>query len=113
MKVKLCCIPVMILALSGCERVTVDVSQEYALPTELSECTVHEMRAKLSQNLYVVRCPETTTTNWRVSSGKNSHDESATINNYQSESSAGSSISDLEARVAELSAKIDQLARTR
>lgn len=64
----------LIVSLSGCEQaptVTSDISNSYSMPVGMEGCKVYKMESSTSRNIYVVRCPMTTTTNEEHSCGKN------------------------------------------
>lgn len=49
------------LLLAGCDAYTDDVSGRYELPKGLKDCEVYRMTASRGKDLYVVRCPNSTT----------------------------------------------------
>jgi len=51
----------LLLLLVSCTRETSEVTQEYQLPAELSDCKVYTMNAESGNRLHVVRCPLSTT----------------------------------------------------
>lgn len=61
---------------------TKSITQNYEMDKDLKGCTVHYLRSSKTKNLYVVRCPSTTTTQWEDQEGKYSADFSATTDNY-------------------------------
>lgn len=48
------------LALVGCNPNTKEISDNYELPEGLKDCQVYKMES-MSRDLYVVRCPNSTT----------------------------------------------------
>ncbi len=50
------------LLLAGCDAYTDDVSDRYQLPKGLQDCEVYRMTASRGKDLYVIRCPNSTTT---------------------------------------------------
>lgn len=48
--------------LSGCEPSTTEISNEYIMPPGLEDCKLYSMFGSGGQILYVMRCPDTTTT---------------------------------------------------
>ena len=62
----------LVFILVGCaESKTSDVSENYVLPQELSDCHVYHMRSERSRDLTVIRCPDSdTVTRYSVTSGK-------------------------------------------
>ncbi|AAQ17788.1 hypothetical protein Aeh1ORF125c [Aeromonas phage Aeh1] len=69
-------------ALMGCDTVTYETTGGYQMPSELAGCKVFYMRSEKQQNLYVTRCPETTSTHWDVSNGKSTSHYDSTADNY-------------------------------
>lgn len=59
---------VLVVTLLGCEPSASEVTGDYVLPPELSDCTIHSLSSGgiASYPLYVIRCPHSTTTTKRV-----------------------------------------------
>jgi hypothetical protein len=51
-----------IMLLTACERKTVDVAGNYAIPQELSDCIFRRMYSHTASFITVVRCPNSATT---------------------------------------------------
>lgn len=63
---KLLIIASIALAITGCTPSAKDISEQYTLPEELSDCTITYLQGKYTY-LNVVRCPNSTTsTTYRV-----------------------------------------------
>lgn len=63
---KLLTIAFIAIALSGCDPSARNISEQYAMPTELSDCTITLLQGKYN-HLNVVRCPNSSTsTTYRV-----------------------------------------------
>lgn len=63
---KLLIIASIALAIIGCTPSAKDISEQYTLPEELSDCTITYLQGKYTY-LNVVRCPNSTTsTTYRV-----------------------------------------------
>ena len=60
------------ILLTGCvETRTEEVQGEYSMPDELRDCQMFDMESKSSQDIIVVRCPNSTTsTSYSYQSGK-------------------------------------------
>lgn len=59
------------MLLSGCEQYEQDITQHFVLPPELSACTIHELSNGFKL-LYVVHCPNKTTSSATYQEGKSS-----------------------------------------
>ena len=57
---KLLIIASIALAITGCTPSAKDISEQYTLPEELSDCTITYLQGKYTY-LNVVRCPNSTT----------------------------------------------------
>jgi hypothetical protein len=57
---KLLIIASIALAITGCTPSAKDISEQYTLPEELSDCTITHLQGKYTY-LNVVRCPNSTT----------------------------------------------------
>lgn len=81
-------IAVLILALFilvGCDNTPKDKTNDYVIPTALKDCKISVISGKTVKELYVVRCPNSTTsTNWDENCGKNCtrHESVNTIDDY-------------------------------
>ncbi|QAX98387.1 hypothetical protein AsFcp4_279 [Aeromonas phage AsFcp_4] len=69
-------------ALMGCDTVTTETTNAYQMPEGLTGCKVFYLRSKSDQNLYVTRCPDTTSTHWSVNHGKSTSHYDSTADNY-------------------------------
>jgi hypothetical protein len=60
----------LIFILSGCEaktsQISVNNTNEWDVPSELSDCAFFEMQSKSSEHLYVMRCPMSSTSVTRL-----------------------------------------------
>ena len=59
-----------LLVTVSCSRGFSDQSENYTLPSELSDCKIYRLTTELGNNLMVVRCPESSTST-TYSCGKN------------------------------------------
>lgn len=66
---------IAIVLIAGCDGYTDDVSGRYQLPKGLQDCQVYLMSPSRGKDLYVVRCPNSTTA---VSYRENKHNVSTT-----------------------------------
>lgn len=63
--------------ISGCSPETSEISSSYSLPIEMKDCQLYQMSSSgLGRTLYVVRCPDTTTTSEMHQCGKSCTDRS-------------------------------------
>lgn len=69
-KFKLLSVLLCSMILSGCDRYQQDITQYYVMPPELSACKIHEVSNGF-KILYVVHCPNKTTTSATYQEGKN------------------------------------------
>ncbi len=69
------------ILLTGCvETRTEEVQGKYNLPDELRDCQMFDMESKSSQDIIVVRCPNSTTsTSYSYQSGKTHHDRRSVV----------------------------------
>lgn len=58
------------MLLTGCERSTEDITDDFRLPRELKECTIHRLTNANLRVLYVVHCPGKNVTNTAFTTGK-------------------------------------------
>lgn len=68
--------------LSGCTaKETNEISSNYALPSDLEDCNIHELKSPNKSNIVVVRCPHSIVTTQRsVNCGKNcTREENVTL----------------------------------
>lgn len=63
---------ILTLLLCGCSKSAEQIDSNYLLPSGLEDCKIYKLNSEgLSQTLYVVRCPNSSTsTNWSGQSGK-------------------------------------------
>lgn len=55
---------ISVIFVAGCGLKSKEVSSDYALPPELSDCKVFRIANDVGGNIKVVRCPDTTTTQY-------------------------------------------------
>ncbi|ADM80101.1 hypothetical protein phiAS5_ORF0258 [Aeromonas phage phiAS5] len=70
------------LLLTGCDTITQETTNGYQMVPGLDGCKVFHLRSKTEQNLYVTRCPTTTSTHWDISNGKSTSHYDSTADNY-------------------------------
>lgn len=81
---KLIATSIMLVALSGCMEIPAkakDVSHTYALPKGMENCKVFKLVSTTGNDLYVVRCPMSTSTMESHKSGKTTVETSITVPN--------------------------------
>lgn len=69
------------ILLTGCvETHTEEVQGRYSMPDELRDCQMFDMESKSSQDIIVVRCPNSTTsTSYSYQSGKSRHERRSVV----------------------------------
>ena len=69
------------ILLTGCvETHTEEVQGRYSMPDELRDCQMFDMESKSSQDIIVVRCPNSTTsTSYSYQSGKSHHERRSVV----------------------------------
>ena len=76
---KLAVIAVAVLTLAGCKTQTVETTRAYQMPQGMQDCRVFELESASEKDLYVVRCPMSSTTAvWKENQGKSTRDYSST-----------------------------------
>lgn len=69
------------ILLTGCvETHTEEVQGRYSMPDELRDCQMFDMESKSSQDIIVVRCPNSTTsTSYSYQSGKSHYERRSVV----------------------------------
>ena len=69
------------ILLTGCvETRTEEVRNKYSMPDELKDCRMFDMESQTSQDIIVVRCPNSTTsTSYSYQSGKSRHERRSVV----------------------------------
>ena len=57
---KLLLIPLLVM-LPSCENSTKNITNNYALPPELADCSINYLKSTIEHNITVVRCPNSST----------------------------------------------------
>lgn len=70
-----------VILLTGCgETRTEEVQTKYSMPNELRDCQMFDMVSQSSQDIIVVRCPNSTTsTSYSYTSGKTRHERRSVV----------------------------------
>lgn len=80
---KLIIAALMLGTLSGCmETTTSDISNDYIMPRGMEDCQVFKMKSSTERDIFVVRCPTTTSTMETHKEGKTSVTTNVTTPNY-------------------------------
>lgn len=63
----------MALMIGGCnsDYSPKDQTKKYDLPEQLSDCTIHDIDGQNVNEITIIRCPNSDTTTWSESCGKN------------------------------------------